>query len=73
MPPAQIENLLRELDIRLVFTAHPTEIVRHTVRHKQRRVATLIQKLQESGQQPDERQTPAPAAGGGDPAVVAHR
>ena len=43
VPPAQIENLLRELDIRLVFTAHPTEIVRH----KQRRVASLIQKLEE--------------------------
>lgn len=47
VPPAQIENLLRDLDIRLVFTAHPTEIVRHTVRHKQRRVASLIQKLEE--------------------------
>jgi len=46
LPPAQLEALLRELDIRLVFTAHPTEIVRHTVRHKQRRVAALIQKLQ---------------------------
>ena len=41
VPPAQVEHLLRELDIRLVFTAHPTEIVRHTVRHKQRRVANL--------------------------------
>jgi phosphoenolpyruvate carboxylase len=48
VPPAQLETLLAELDIRLVFTAHPTEIVRHTVRHKQRRVAALIQKLQES-------------------------
>ncbi|MEY4360232.1 MAG: Phosphoenolpyruvate carboxylase, partial [Cyanobacteriota bacterium] len=47
VPPAQIEQLLQELDIRLVFTAHPTEIVRHTVRHKQRRVATLIQQLQQ--------------------------
>jgi len=47
VPPAQLENLLRELDIRLVFTAHPTEIVRHTVRHKQRRVASLIQRLQD--------------------------
>ena len=47
VPPAQIETVLRELDIRLVFTAHPTEIVRHTVRDKQRRVASLIQKLQE--------------------------
>jgi len=48
VPPAQIEQLLTELDIRLVFTAHPTEIVRHTVRHKQRRVAALIQQLQQS-------------------------
>jgi len=46
VPPAPLEALLSELDIRLVFTAHPTEIVRHTVRHKQRRVAALIQKLQ---------------------------
>ena len=50
VPPAQIEQLLVELDIRLVFTAHPTEIVRHTVRHKQRKVAALIHKLeQEAG------------------------
>jgi phosphoenolpyruvate carboxylase len=47
LPPAQLENLLRHLDLRLVFTAHPTEIVRHTVRHKQRRVASLIQKLEQ--------------------------
>ena len=47
VPPAQLENLLRTLDLRLVFTAHPTEIVRHTVRHKQRRVATLIQNLEQ--------------------------
>jgi phosphoenolpyruvate carboxylase len=47
VPPAQLETLLRQLDLRLVFTAHPTEIVRHTVRHKQRRVASLIQKLEQ--------------------------
>lgn len=46
VPPAQLESLLQELDIRLVFTAHPTEIVRHTVRHKQRRVASLLQQLE---------------------------
>ena len=46
VPPGQLEALLQDLDIRLVFTAHPTEIVRHTVRHKQRRVATLLQQLQ---------------------------
>ena len=50
VPPAQLENLLRDLDLRLVFTAHPTEIVRHTVRHKQRRVASLIQKLEQGEQ-----------------------
>ncbi|MFM1799036.1 MAG: hypothetical protein RLZZ117_1314 [Cyanobacteriota bacterium] len=48
VPPSSLENLLSELDIRLVFTAHPTEIVRHTIRHKQRRVATLIDKLEEA-------------------------
>ena len=46
VPPAQLETLLQEMDIRLVFTAHPTEIVRHTVRHKQRKVASLLQQLQ---------------------------
>ncbi len=46
VPPGQLEDLLREMDIRLVFTAHPTEIVRHTVRHKQTRVASLLQQLQ---------------------------
>ena len=46
VPPGQLEELLREMDIRLVFTAHPTEIVRHTVRHKQRRVASLLKQLQ---------------------------
>ncbi len=58
VPPAQLETLLQELDIRLVFTAHPTEIVRHTVRHKQRRVATLLQQLQsESVVSPTEKES----------------
>ena len=34
VPPGRLEDLLQEMDIRLVFTAHPTEIVRHTIRHK---------------------------------------
>tara|TARA_Y100001970_G_scaffold294194_1_gene448291 strand:+ start:15112 stop:18132 length:3021 start_codon:yes stop_codon:yes gene_type:complete len=46
VPPGKIERLLQEMDIRLVFTAHPTEIVRHTVRHKQRKIANLLQKIQ---------------------------
>jgi phosphoenolpyruvate carboxylase len=54
VPPSGLEGLLRELDIRLVFTAHPTEIVRHTVRHKQRKVASLIDRLEESTNKDDQ-------------------
>jgi phosphoenolpyruvate carboxylase len=54
VPPSGLEALLRELDIRLVFTAHPTEIVRHTVRHKQRKVASLIDRLEESTNKDDQ-------------------
>lgn len=45
VPPQQIQKLLDDLDIRLVFTAHPTEIIRHTLRTKQRRIAKILQKL----------------------------
>ncbi len=45
VPPQQVQRLLNELDIGLVFTAHPTEIVRHTIRDKQRRVAKILEKL----------------------------
>ncbi|AFY36437.1 phosphoenolpyruvate carboxylase [Calothrix sp. PCC 7507] len=45
VPPQQIQRLIAQLDVRLVFTAHPTEIVRHTIRDKQRQVVTLLQHL----------------------------
>ena len=45
MPPQKIQELLTELDIRLVFTAHPTEIVRHTIRKKQKRIASILEQL----------------------------
>jgi phosphoenolpyruvate carboxylase len=45
MPPRQIQRLIENLDIWLVFTAHPTEIVRHTIRDKQRRIAGILQQL----------------------------
>jgi phosphoenolpyruvate carboxylase len=45
VPPQQIQRLIAQLDVQLVFTAHPTEIVRHTIRDKQRRVVKLLQKL----------------------------
>jgi phosphoenolpyruvate carboxylase len=48
VPPQQIQRLLDQLEIRLVFTAHPTEIVRHTMRKKQRRIAQLLRKLDQA-------------------------
>ena len=45
MPPQTIQRLLDILDIRLVFTAHPTEIVRHTIRKKQRRIVHILGQL----------------------------
>lgn len=45
VPPQHIQQLINQLDIQLVFTAHPTEIVRHTIRDKQRRMAKLLQQL----------------------------
>ncbi|MBF2016887.1 MAG: phosphoenolpyruvate carboxylase [Rivularia sp. T60_A2020_040] len=48
VPPGQIQRLIAQLDVGLVFTAHPTEIVRPTIRDKQRRVVDLLQKLDAS-------------------------
>jgi phosphoenolpyruvate carboxylase len=48
MPPQQIQRLIENLDVRLVFTAHPTEIVRHTIREKQRRIAKILQQLDQA-------------------------
>jgi phosphoenolpyruvate carboxylase len=48
MPPEKIERLLQQLDVRLVFTAHPTEIVRHTIRNKQRRIARILNKIDQA-------------------------
>ncbi|HEY9846508.1 MAG TPA: phosphoenolpyruvate carboxylase, partial [Candidatus Caenarcaniphilales bacterium] len=45
VPPQHIQNLIDNLDIKLVFTAHPTEIVRQTIRDKQRRIAKLLSQL----------------------------
>ncbi len=45
VPPQIIQRLLNQLDVRLVFTAHPTEIVRHTIRDKQRRISAILRQL----------------------------
>ncbi len=46
VPPRHIQALIDNLDIQLVFTAHPTEIVRHTIREKQRRLATMLRQYE---------------------------
>jgi len=48
VPPRQIQQLIDNLDVRLVFTAHPTEIVRHTIRDKQRRVAKILRQMDQA-------------------------
>ncbi|WP_088892099.1 phosphoenolpyruvate carboxylase [Leptolyngbya ohadii] len=45
VPPRLIQQIIDNLDVRLVFTAHPTEIVRHTIRDKQRRIANILRQL----------------------------
>lgn len=45
VPPRHIQELLDNLDVKLVFTAHPTEIVRQTIRDKQRRITKLLGRL----------------------------
>jgi phosphoenolpyruvate carboxylase len=45
VPPRLIQRLIDKLDIRLVFTAHPTEIVRHTIRDKQRRIGRIMRQM----------------------------
>ncbi len=45
VPPRHIQKLINQLDVRLVFTAHPTEIVRHTIRDKQRRISDILRQL----------------------------
>ena len=51
VPIRHIQTLLDNLDIRLVFTAHPTEITRHTIRNKQRRIAIILQQLDAAEQE----------------------
>ncbi|MEO0377252.1 MAG: phosphoenolpyruvate carboxylase, partial [Cyanobacteria bacterium P01_A01_bin.17] len=45
VPTRHIQQLIDALDVKLVFTAHPTEIVRSTIRNKQRRIVSLLSDL----------------------------
>ena len=42
---AEILNALAAVRVTPVFTAHPTEVARHTVRLKRRRIAALLERL----------------------------
>lgn len=53
VPPQHIQRLIDQLDVRLVFTAHPTEIVRHTIRDKQRRIAKILRQLDQIEEGPN--------------------
>ncbi len=57
VPPGLLRRLLAQLRIRMVFTAHPTEIVRHTIREKQRSLSQFLSQLDWS-QQMDPGQMP---------------
>jgi phosphoenolpyruvate carboxylase len=48
VPPQIIQRLLNQLDVRLVFTAHPTEIVRHTILRKQRRIVRSLRRIDQA-------------------------
>ncbi|MGF1512665.1 MAG: phosphoenolpyruvate carboxylase [Elainellaceae cyanobacterium] len=63
VPPQHIQALIDQLDIRLVFTAHPTEIVRHTIRGKQRRIVHILRELDQL-----EANQPVRSAGSEEPA-----
>ncbi len=53
VPAQHIQKLLDQLEVWLVFTAHPTEIVRHTIRDKQRRISTILGELDRLETNPD--------------------
>jgi len=53
VPAQHVQQLLDQLEVWLVFTAHPTEIVRHTIRDKQRRISTILGELDRLETNPD--------------------
>ncbi len=53
--PARAEAILRAMDVRLVFTAHPTEVQRRTVIEKHEAIARLLSALDVRANTPEER------------------
>ncbi|MBL1178870.1 phosphoenolpyruvate carboxylase [Pantanalinema sp. GBBB05] len=58
VPPQHVQDLINRLDVRLVFTAHPTEIVRHTIRGKQRRIVKILRQLDLAEEQSSTQDAP---------------
>jgi phosphoenolpyruvate carboxylase len=52
----QVRSLLEHLDVRPVFTAHPTEATRRSVSHKRRQIARLLEQRGDPRSGPVERQ-----------------
>ncbi|MBI4790567.1 MAG: phosphoenolpyruvate carboxylase [Chloroflexi bacterium] len=59
----EMQRLLRELDIELVLTAHPTEAKRRTVLSKLSRISQIVRILYDSDPLPREREAYAAAIG----------
>lgn len=53
----ELSLVLEQLDVRLVFTAHPTEIVRRTIREKHRYLVHLLDTLDSPWSSPPQLQT----------------
>ncbi len=54
--PAALREAVESLHVELVITAHPTEVVRRTVRRTQRRIAELLAERDRTDLTPGERQ-----------------
>lgn len=56
VPAEQIQDILLKLSIEPVFTAHPTEIKRHTIQRSLRRIARLTEGLEGTESTPRQRE-----------------
>ncbi|HET9468748.1 MAG TPA: phosphoenolpyruvate carboxylase, partial [Vicinamibacterales bacterium] len=55
VPPAKLADAIRSMRVELVFTAHPTEIVRRTLLQKHNRIAQLLAFRDRPDLTPDEQ------------------
>jgi len=55
LAPGELEALLERLELRLVLTAHPTEVVRQSILTKRRRLAELLERRSDERASEDDR------------------